>query len=294
MVDERKEARLNEAVLQWKSLPREGNRAALAALRNEIWILAFELYDPKPGKFRSRGSNTAREFDRASMIFLDVFVEVMEKYSPEKGPFSNYLFFLLKRRTISAYRTDQIYTPEGDSIDAITETDDGIIIEGLTPVAPEDQEPEVRAMLNDLFAELTAMVLNFSERHSGRSNNETRKMWYRLFYTEDMTLAAQTAELSTSHERDIFAAMKLPYLDYYMSKKCRALRQLAHTPLKPYEESVPERKGRTEETPLPLPADVSLSYLKICENISAGAGARSNQLNIYKTEKREMLEMFLC
>lgn len=288
MVDERKEARLNEAVLQWKSLPREGNGAALAALRNEIWILAFELFDPRTENFRSKGANTDRELERATMIFLDVFEEVMEKYLPEKGHFSNFLCFLLKRRLVSAYETDKIHSPEGDSIDDITEADDGSIIGGPTPAAPEDQEPEVRVMLNDLFAELTAMILNFSERHSGQSNNESRKMWYRLFYTEDMTLAAQTVELSTSHERDIFAAMKLPYLDYYMGKKCRTLRQLAHTSLKPYGEVVPARKGQREETPLPLPADVSLSYLKICENISAGSSARSNQMKPYRAEIREM------
>lgn len=51
---------------------------------------------------------------------------------------------------------------------------------------------------------------------------------------------------------------------------CRTLPQIAAVPLKPYGEVVPERAGVTAETPVPLPADVSLSVKRICRGGDRG------------------------
>lgn len=289
MVDEQKEARLNEIAIKWKTTQSAGNEAVLAALKNELWILSFELFDPTMENFRAKRPNKDREWERASMVFLDVFEEVCAKYSPDRGPFVNYLSYLLKRRLVSAYEAGNRNAPDGVSIDKEREDEDGGAMEQSEPSAPLTDDPDWNATFDSYLAELTAMILNFSERHKDKTDNKERRMWYRLFYTENMTLAAQTTELSLHHERDIFTAMKLPYLDYYMSKVCRTIHTLSHTPLKPYEEVVLARKGKTKETKLPLPADVSLSYLQICENISVGESARSNQMKGYKEEIKAML-----
>ena len=86
----------------------------------------------------------------------------------------------------------------------------------------------------------------------------------------------------------MFAAMKQPYLDYYMSAPCTTGAQLRNTALRPYGQVVPERAGETGETPLPIPADVSLSYLRLREGTQVGASTRSNQLKFYKEEKELM------
>ncbi len=277
-----KEKRLNEVALQWKSLPPEGNEAVIVALRNEMWLLSFELYDPKQENFRSKGPNADREYQAASKTFLDVFEEVSQKYLPENGEFSHYLSHVFKLRQISTYRKESRTAPTGVSIESGNE--DGSNIElPSTRVS----NPEVLAMLNARFAELGAMILNFSL--TKKKDSETRRMWYRLFFTEEMTLAAKTMELSVIHERDIFKAMKLSYLDYYMSKKCRTLRNITYTPLKPYGDVVPKKKDVRAEPKLPLPADISLNYLQICEGITKGDTARSEQLKNYNNDKRHLV-----
>lgn len=291
MADNAKKGRLNEIALRWKTTQTAGNEAVITALKNELWILSFELFDPTVESFREKGPNKDRELQRASMVFLDVFVEACAKYEPSKGPFTNYLSYLFKRRLVNAYEKDCISAPEGESINNEKEDENGISKAGPEPVAPASDEPEENAVFHSYLAELTAMILNFSKRHKGKANNKEhrRRMWYQLFYTENMTMAARTEKLSLRHERDIFAAMKLPYLDYYMSKICRTIDALANTPLKPYEEVVPARKGKIEETELPLPADVSLTYLRVCENISVKKNTRSRQLKNYKDEIKAML-----
>lgn len=290
MADKAKEARLNEIALRWKSIQTAGNEAVISALKNELWILSFELFDPTVENFRAKGPDKDRELQRASMVFLDIFEEACAKYKPDEGLFTNYLSYLFKRRKVNAYRKDGVSAPEGESVNKEKEGENGETIAGPEPTAPTSDEPEENAVFDSYLAELTAMILNFSKRHKGKANNKERRMWYQLFYTENMTMAVQIEKLSLRHERDIFAAMKLPYLDYYMSKICRTIDALANTPLKPYEEVVPAQKGKTAETKLPLPADVSLAYLRICENISVEKNTRSRQLTNYKDEIKAMLQ----
>ena len=137
-------------------------------------------------------------------------------------------------------------------------------------------------------------MLNFAQRHQGQAANERRREWFRLFYTEDMTQALKLMPLTFLHERDVFQAMKLPYLDYYMAKICRTGPQIAAAPLKPYSAVVPERAGTDTETPVPLPADVSLSYKRLCGGERVGASARSEQYKWYKREKEKIREMLRC
>ena len=160
--------------------------------------------------------------------------------------------------------------------------------------APDDTRPELRCEAEAPLAELTAQVLNFAQRHQGQAANERRREWFRLFYTEDMTQALKLMPLTFLHERDVFQAMKLPYLDYYMAKICRTGPQIAVTPLKPYSAVVPQRAGTDTETPVPLPADVSLSYKRLCGGERVGASARSEQYKWYKREKEKIREMLRC
>lgn len=272
-----KEIRLNEAARLWKTTPLEGNDAKIESLRNEVLNLSFELFDAK----------TEAELSRAQydpMAFMDAFEETCQKYEPSKGAFANYLSKLLKGRKTDHYRYDKRHAPDGDSLDApISALEDNTLTLGdVTPSAADD--PEKMVMFESHYVELTALVLNFFQNHTGQQANETRRRWYRIFFTEDMTLTYKTYLYRFSHERDIFKAMLLPYLDFYMSCRCRTGAEISFTPLKPYGEVVPGREGKRAETKVPLPADVSLAYLALCENISVTEEARSNQIKFYRGE----------
>ena len=264
------EARLNQAAEQWARLDPEGNEAARQALYGEIFTLTFQLYDQS-----------------GEMWVLDAFEEAMEKFDPERALFSHYFVHLLSKRKVDAHRYEQRHSPAGISLETPTEEDEQSELKDFLEDTTIRKPGDVLAFESS-FLELTSMILNFTQCHTGKSANETRRNWYRMFYTEDMTHAVKSVEFHFLHERDMFAAMKQPYLDYYMSAPCTTGVQLRNTALRPYGQVVPERAGETRETPLPIPADVSLSYLRLREGIQAGASTRSNQLKCYKEEKELM------
>ena len=262
------EKRMDEAARSYVSMEETGNEAARQALYLELFELWYRLFD-----------NT----DKSA---LDAFEEALRRYQPEKGAFSHYLSFLMNRRKTDANRALKSRNIQILSMDAPMGEEDATFSDFIAD--PSAAKPEERAEWDEALVELTALVLDFSERHRGKAGNETRRNWYRLFFTEDMTFAAKSVPLRLTHERDVFSAMKLAYLDYYMSAPCRDLASLLRTALRPYGETVPERGGEEGETPIPIPADVCLNYLKRCEKVQAGAAARSNQMKFYKEEKERI------
>ena len=262
------EKRMDEAARSYVSMEETGNEAARQALYLELFELWYRLFD-----------NT----DKSA---LDAFEEALRRYQPEKGAFSHYLSFLMNRRKTDANRALKSRNIQILSMDAPMGEEDATLSDFIAD--PSAAKPEERAEWDEALVELTALVLDFSERHRGKAGNETRRNWYRLFFTEDMTFAAKSVPLRLTHERDVFSAMKLAYLDYYMSAPCRDLVSLLRTALRPYGETVPERGGEEGETPVPIPADVCLNYLKRCEQVQAGAAARSNQMKFYKEEKERI------
>lgn len=261
------EARLNQVAEQWARLETDRNEAIRQSLYEEIFILVFQLYD----------------WSKEEWV-VDIFEEAMRKFDPDRRPFSHYISFLAARRKKNAH--EKKHSLAGISLDAAVGEETSTLME--LQKAPESAEPERRFVWEEAFLELTSMILNFTQCHTGKSANETRRNWYRIFYTEDMTLAVKSVEFHLLHERDMFAAMKQPYLDYYMSAPCATGAQLRNTALRPYGQVVPERAGEMGETPLPIPADVSLSYLRLREGTQVGASTRSNQLKCYKEEKELM------
>lgn len=74
-------------------------------------------------------------------------------------------------------------------------------------------------------------------------------------------------------------AMKVEFLDFFMAELCRGVDEIADSPLKPYGELV-EGRG-PEETRLPLPGDVYISYLGRREGVRVGPSAVSQQRTAY-------------
>lgn len=279
--DKRKrlERELDQAAYRWKTASGEREQQEQ---KDQIFLTAFDLHEPPDAE---RLALDSEQYAR-SFALVSALDEAFKNYSSEKGQFSHYLSLLIKNRATDSFRWSERHAPSADSLDTPISEDQSLTL-GDTVQAPAGGAPEEALTFNAHFAELTSMILNFSQRHTGRAGNETRRMWYRLFYTEDMTYALKACELRLLHERDIFQAMEESYLDYYMSKPCRTARQLAAAPLKPYGNVVPGRDD-TEETPLPLPGDVSLCYLRRQKGLEVGNTARSNQYKFYSEEKKHI------
>lgn len=265
-----KEYLLNQTVLEWYELTSGEDAARRDALKVHILTLILELYD-----------------DGTEKVF-DLFEETLSHFDPNKGrKFSHYFKFIKSRRSKDfkdiADREQQV-----DSLDTIYEDGQGSLGEQIA--GRETGNPEVLLELSDPILEWTSMVLNFADRHQGQASNETRRNWYRIFYTEDLTHAAKIAPIRFLHERDMFQALKQTYLDYYMERACHTLREIVETPLKPYGEVVPGAVEGEKETKLPLPAAVSLYYLMTIEGKTSGvsSNSRSNYKKDYTAEKKRI------
>ena len=274
------EAMLDETARLWKMTPQEGNEGLIRKYYNDIFLLVFRLYDREPVAGSQEFNPEAHYYDPDAL--LTALLQTMERFDPEKGKFTHYFSRRFSGRKKDSYEHFQAKDPLGTSLEtpAAGPGGDGKELTlGDTLSAAESQTPEHQMRSDGLLAELTALVLNCA---GNMGNSSQRRMWYRLFYTEDMTFAMKTYEPRFLHERDVFMAMDLEYLDYYMSARCRTGNAVNLTPLKPYEDVVP---GRTGTIPLPLPANVSLAFLAACRGMQVGAPARSNQIGFYEKDK---------
>lgn len=264
---ERKERELDSVVREWKDAQAVGNEGRAMSLYMNSYLLAMEIYDD--GKT-----------DR-SMALIE---KCLNGYDPQGGEFSHYMNYTIARRRMDWNASDEFN--DGPRVEQPVSEDDGNDLKLEDVLADEGVQEcvEPSERLNAKEMELTSMVLNFSKNHSGRRNNPTRKQWYRLFYTEDMTMICKISIPRFLHERDMLAAMEIPYLDYYMSATCRSFADIRRTHLKPLCETTPP-SADTAETPIPLPTDVSLCYMLKQTGKKPGRNTRSEFLKPYKEEK---------
>ena len=146
------------------------------------------------------------------------------------------------------------------------------------------QDPVKQFELNSSLELLTAQILSFDERHHCSKQSRIQNMWYRLFFTENITDATMAIALEVTNEKALFRAMWLEYLDYYMSLPCRTLREIRRTNLKIYEEILHDytEEEAKKELRVPLEARVMLAYLEAHQGIKVQASARSNHHKKYK------------
>ena len=133
-------------------------------------------------------------------------------------------------------------------------------------------------------------MLELPERLHGRANNPTRHNYFRMFFTNDIVTYLQSGPSVKEfqrRERDLFATMKLDFLDFFMREECRTVPAVSCCPLKLYGELV-EGKAM-EEAELPLHSDVYISYLDRVEHTKVGHSAVSQQRTAYKDELRKWL-----
>lgn len=279
-----KERELNIRVREWKSLPPEGNEARAMNLYGECLLLAMELYDYEDDIEGARTDRAERETENS----LNLITDCLEKYDAERGEdFSHYMNYTRSRRKKDWRKKKAEKESKEFGLDQpITEEDGEKFVPEYTDEESAFRE-EAADSLEAKTMELTAMVLNFSKNHKGKQNNPTRNMWYRMFYTEDMTQICKTWIPHFLHERDMCDAMELSYLDYYMAAECRSFASIQKTRLKPLRDTIPPSPD-TAETPVPLPAEVSLCYLQHRTGVKPGNNTRSNFLSPYKLDRAKL------
>lgn len=265
------EQRFDEAAYRWKTLPREGNEAAVQVEWGKLIEYGFQLYDDGTDRF------------------LDTFVGFFrERYDPAQKA-SHYFNMVSSRRK---YETDAADDREL-SVDA--ETEDGYSsaeAEIDKKTLAERPDPVSEELVFDATAaKLVADILTMREKLQGRANNPVRELYFRMFFTDGVVDAIHTEhvpERYARHERALFDAFRLGFLDFFLSARCRTVAAIDATAVKPYGELVPGRE--TKAPGHPLPNDVYRTYLRERENCDVRSdGAVSNQRAAYRKYLRDCL-----
>ena len=277
--------RLDKLGEQWLTLPAEGNEAVRQKLNSEIFSVLYSTCGPDDYE---RTDAIGRFFEQD--WHGDGFRRAREER--EGLPLSAYFNVRIKNRLSDVgregkHRKDGVYVADLSLEGTISGTED------LT-LADTQADPVAEEKLNGVeeqerFYELISIMLNLPDRLRGRANNPTRQNYFRMFFTDGLTGFVQSTDTRPylRHERDMFRAMKLEFLDFYMAQRCRTLPALRTGALRPYGQLV-EGRGE-EECRLPLPGDVYLSYLERNEGVKAGNAALSQQRKAYEAFFREQI-----
>lgn len=198
---------------------------------------------------------------------VDAIGKLLAKFDVTEGQFTHYLHKTMKYLRINAQQAQTKKKNSEISIDDEDNYED--------PLRAPMPEMGLAIELQDSLLELATVIQNFGKNPAARSENKECKLWYDLFYTEMITRGSKTEpKLLHYIERDIFQAMDLPYLDYYMKEICRGVEKICDTPLKSEREVIDSSftaKSELSDAELELndnvsksalPAAVPLSYLK--------------------------------
>ena len=273
--------KLERLVLEWRDAGADG--PARMRLNLEITQAMLELFrDPE------------------DMEALGIFWEQdLRRYDPGKGSFRGFVISRLKHRRQDLEHEDtgarRVTGEDGRqcwegnaSLDAPAGEDGGTWGDRQASSASGAGEEDLEA--EAAVQELIALILLLPRRLSGQARNPARINYYRMFFTDGMVdaLNRMGAGPCLCHERDLFAAMKVPFLDFFMERRCRSVEEILASGVKDYGRMV---AGRPMEPPdQPLPNDVYMTYL----NQEEGAAIRSastitNQRMAYYAFLREHL-----
>jgi len=272
-------------VAEWKTLDAD-NDAVRQRLNLEITETMLTLF-PKPEDLEALG------------VF---WLADMEKYDPGRGSFRNFVTNRLKLRKEDMKLQDsgahrgtvkengekrQRWIPN-ISLDVQTDAEDSR--------TPQDQQPspqgdgEELLEVEDLVRELVTAILLLPQLLNRQDNNTARINYYRMFFTDGTVAALHSVgeEPYIPHERDLFRAMKLPFLDFFLEHDCRTVKEILGTDLKSYGQMVP---GRPMKQPgQPLPNDIYMQYLNTREKAELKSPSTiTNQRNSYRAFLKETL-----
>lgn len=262
------QAALEDRYREWAALGPEDSGRKLAAL-SQLFELVYALF---PG-----------HGDEINTIFIGEW----NSFDPSKGSLYGFFASRIRLREKDTYRREQ--TLHQRAAGALDTGEEELNALDTLPAGP-GSDPEDQLRLDAAACELIAAILDLPQRLQGRAANAVRCGYFRMFFTDNIATYLHQSpppEVFRRRERDLFAALKIEFMDYFMAERCRSVEEVCACPLKLYGQLV---EGRPmEETRLPLPGDVYISYLEREEGLKASSATVSQQRQAYLREVEKWL-----
>ena len=242
---------------------REANDDALyLALKNDVLISCFKLFEVyHEDAAHIRG--VSREYHRSAgdEWLTDTLLHALDAFDPKRGDFVNFVLFKYGKTIMTEGcredgRTKALDYPDGPISSAEDEGADAgwnavkpaeearnaleADIEKAAELARMAEAPDDYTVREEaLIVELLSLLLAFQDhKPDKRDHTDKQKLYRRLFFTESTTRSVKErpnvyeCEPFARHERDVFRAMELPFLDGYMVDTCRSIIALWKSDLK--------------------------------------------------------------
>lgn len=303
--------RLEKLVVQWRGIGPD-DEAVRTSLNFEMTEVLMDLFCS--GRDDEKNAKALEDF---ALVWQE-----LDRYDPSTGSFRGFVQTRIKMRRMDAQRQDAGMHREmkeaekdwegscdgmpgesdgkkkpiwvrPDSLDAPIVTSDGEDGGTLSDMVADDRsgrEATQRLNVDESLCELITLILLLPQRLSGQANNPVKIKYFRMFFTDSMVLSVHTMEMEYLHkrQRDIFEAMCIPFLDFFMRDICRSLEEILASDLKLHGEMVEGRAMKRPEQP--LPNDVYRQYMRVVEHIEIRSdGAISNQRASYYQFLKERL-----
>lgn len=237
--DEELERRINRLAERLAALAnQEGMTDRVRAIRTELFTCCMSF-------FRVVGQGIARGGDPFDEVLLDILMDQTDyeyvigkgrerkRFNPDRGPFTWYIRFLFRRRTIDRGNQENRDTPDLQ-IEGPEEEQYGY-------PEPEDHEhvdPVDVLYAEELYIELLVLATRLKgmatdDRNAGAGMASTGR---HMALTEAITYLIKNEDWDDAtphylgrHERDTFRAMEVSFLDWFMEAVCRSFPEIWHT-----------------------------------------------------------------
>lgn len=285
---------VDQLAVEWYELPEEGNEAVKKSLEEKIFCASLELLQSPAYKNKRRvWINDACSVDVVDALG-EFWLTDWQHFDPSRSPMSQYLKNRLDRRARDLNRQDNDLRKKKIDGEFVMVSNDSLDDDENYSRAANVRDQSAETAFEDIFLderafECLALILELPVRLNGKRNNPDTINYYRLFFTDGVVnyIRSNSGKLFFTHEQELFQAMRLPFLDYFLQQICRSVPDISKSHTKPYGELV---EGRPmEPTKQPLPNDVYSVYLSCVEDHQAGDSAISQQRTAYRNFLRKTL-----
>lgn len=153
------------------------------------------------------------------------------------------------------------------------------------------RNPDDNILKDEWICELTMLFTKITQCLTGRQNNQTKKEYFKLFATENITETVRASAINNAflkkRERDILSSLKEDFLDYYMMDKCRSLKEIRESHMKHHCE-VEIGSTDTSEIGIPFSNKLYIAYLQRKGGKKVGDSAVSMQRNSFRELIKEL------